>query len=114
MTTIIQEAQIAHTADLLTSLKTSLWKLRQDAERLSERVEAGDFAEIGCGSKELSQVRSLVTLCQKTEAQLAELEGQRDGSVQGGVALDLDAARAEIGRRLARLRAVEGAGRVSD
>lgn len=114
MTKTLQDAQIAHVSDLLRSLKASVWSLRQSAERLTDDLAAGDTTEIGSGSKELSQSKGLVAACQKLELYLAELETERDGAGGGGSALDLDAARAEIGRRLARLRDAERAGPVSD
>lgn len=114
MTTITHEAQITHVADLLGSLKDSVWDLRKTAQRLVQQIEAGEHAEIGSGSKELSQSKGLVAVCQKMEAHLAELETQRDGTGQGGYALDLHEAASEVGRRLDRIRDDGGAGRVSD
>ena len=114
MNSIIQDAQIAHVADLLRSLKTSLWELRNTAEHLRTELENGEQSEIGSGSKELSQVKTLVSACQKTELHLAELEAERDGTTLGSAELDMEAARAEIGRRLARLRIAAGAEDVSE
>ena len=106
MTTSIKlDAQIVHVADLLRSLKESVWELRQFTERLRHDIETGEQTEIASGSKELSQAKTLVVACQKLEMQLAQLEADRDGDESGGVQLDLEAARVEIGLRLARLRA---------
>ncbi len=111
MTLIVQNPQTAHTADLLRSLKVSIWDLRQSAERLKQEIEAAEQPEIGSGSKELSQSKGLVAACQKLELYLAELEAERNGG-DGGSQYDFDAARAEIGSRLARLRNAGGAGTV--
>ena len=112
MTMIIQDAQIAHVADLLRSFKVSVWDLRQSAERLRQDIEADAHTEIGSGSKELSQAKTLVAACQKLEMYLAELEAARTGD-EGSPQFDFKAARAEIGERLARLRDERVAGSVS-
>ncbi len=107
MTTSIKpDARIAHVADLLRSLKESVWDLRQSTEKLRHDIEAGQPSEIASGSKELSQAKTLVVACQKLEMQLAQLEADRDEDASSaGAQLDLEVARAEIGLRLARLRA---------
>lgn len=108
------EERILQTEDLLRSLQDSISNLRQLAEDLRRRIEAGEETELTETSKELAKADTLVRTCQKVEACLVEQRERQAGIVRGGVALDLDQARFEIGCRLARIRSCCDQGRVSE
>ena len=108
------EERILQTEDLLRSLQNSISNLRQLAEDLRRRIEAGEETGLTETSKELAKAETLVRSCQKVEMCLVEQRERQAGIVQGGYALDLDQARFEIGCRLARIRSCCSQGRVSE
>lgn len=114
MTLITPEERILETAELLRSIHESIRGLRQAAEDLRRQIVAGEDAELAGATKQFGQVQSLIRNCQTVEAQLAEQYNRQAGIAHGGYALDLDAARVEVGCRLARLRACCGARPVSE
>ena len=114
MTLITPEERVLRTAELLQSVQDSIRALRRQLQDLIQQVEAGEDADLVSGNKQLGSVEGLVRQCQKVEASLVEQESRQAGIVQGGYALDLDAARFEIGCRLGRLRACCGTGAVSE
>ena len=84
--------------------------------RLTRLLEAFDDMTPGL-SKDLGEefraLRKAVEIAYHERAQLQKLRAQAGLDVAGGGTLDLDAARAEIGRRLDRLRATGPGGGVS-
>lgn len=105
MILITPEERVSKTADLLRSLEQSVRDLRQVAESLKADIEAGGEADVVARARELDQAGRLIRSCQKVEECFVEQQHRRTGIAQGGYALDLDAARVEVGCRLARLRA---------
>ncbi len=114
MTLITPEERISRTAELLQSLEVSIRGLRQAAEDLRNQIGAGGNADLAGTSKQLGQLEGLIRSCQKVETSFVEQHHRQAGIAQGGYALDLERARAEIGCRLARLRACCGAGEISE
>ena len=108
------EDPVVQTSDLLQSLQASVRSLRKTVEELKHRIENGQLADMGSGSKELAAAEGLLRACQKVETSLVEQRNRQAGIAQGGYALDLEQARFEVGCRLARLRACCKQGRVSD
>ncbi|MBK0327004.1 hypothetical protein I5535_06805 [Rhodobacteraceae bacterium F11138] len=104
MTLITPEERVLRTAELFQSVEDSLRKLRQQAEDLYAQLKAGEETDLVDGSKRVAAVERLIGTCQKVETSLVEQQRKQEGIVRGGYALDMDAARAEIGCRLARLR----------
>lgn len=92
------------TQELLRALQASLADLRRTAIALKLQIQSGDPGDLGGGAKEIASVDQLARNCMKTEVSLAEICNRKAGIVRGGYALDLDAARVEVGCRLARLR----------
>lgn len=114
MTLITPEERVARTADLLRSLEDSVRDLRQMAEDLKRRIEAGEDADLTGGTRQVDQLCRLIRSCQNVEERFVEQHHKQSGIARGGYALDLDAARFEIGCRLARLRACGRKGKVPE
>lgn len=104
MTLITPEERISQTADILRSLEESVKSLRKQAEDLRKQLEAGEDANLVMGSRNVLEAEKLISSCRRVEISLDEQYRRQAGIVQGGYALDLDAARSEIGCRLSRLR----------
>ncbi|SFT44704.1 hypothetical protein SAMN05216236_10239 [Sedimentitalea nanhaiensis] len=104
MTLITPEERILRTAELFQSVEKTLIRLRQQAEDLRKQLAAGEETDLVDGSKQVAAVERLIGACQKVEMSLVEQQRKQEGIVRGGYALDMDAARIEIGCRLARLK----------
>jgi septal ring factor EnvC (AmiA/AmiB activator) len=114
MTLKTPEERIQQTTDLLRSLQDSIGALRQKAEDLRQRIEAGEDSDLIGYSKDIARVETLIRACQKVEASLVEQQDRHSGHANGCSALDLEQARFEIGCRLARLRTCCDPGGVSE
>lgn len=68
-----------------------------------DRVRKGELGDLKDGVRVMRDLRSALQIVFEERAKVAKLREDGDGG-GGGRALDLDAARDEIGRRLARLR----------
>lgn len=77
-------------------------------EQVMGQVEAGDFGKLDELLKEQAALRRALTAA-IMERQHAQKIRRDETARDGGDALDLAAARAEVGRRLARLRAAAAA-----
>ena len=101
------------TAELLQSVEVSLTNLRQDAEAARDLIgtEEADLTET---ARKVGKVDGLVQTLQKMEAKLVELQERNMGAarIRDGEH-DMDAARFEIGCRLARLPACTSSDRLS-
>lgn len=113
MILITPEERISDAAALLRSLKRSVQELREIAEALKQEIEAGGGAQVAARSKDLERAGQVIRSCQKVEECFVQEQHRKAGIAQGGYALDLDAARTEVGCRLARLRACRRAGKIS-
>ena len=83
-------------------LQTNLRGFARDIENLQERVQSGDVTDAET-RKVFSDLRSWLRMAMETEKALAQQNRQRL-EIDGDYGLDLDAARDQIGCRLARLR----------
>ena len=97
------------TADLLKALQESIADLRQTTIALKKQIQNGETADLAGSAREIQAVDQLARNCMKTEVNLAEICSRNAGIVRGGYAVDMDAARVEVGCRLARLRTCGGA-----
>ena len=104
MTTETQEDSVAQGEELLRSLHYAISSLRREIEALARQAESNSELNETATSQSLNKVRDLVVQCAKAENYIHEDKNKRAGIVQGGYALDLDRARAEIGCKLDRLR----------
>ncbi|MGZ2257627.1 hypothetical protein [Roseobacter sp. A03A-229] len=110
MTLITPEHVESQTEDLLNSVLGSIRDLRKELEDLRERVRTSDGAVTAQSTKTVTQAATLLETCQKVENRLVECRSKHAGIAQGGYALDLEKARATIGRKLDRLRITRPAG----
>lgn len=78
-----------------------------DLTRLRLRIQAGDGEDIKESAKLVRDLRAATQLVLEERNRVDKLRKEAAGSVGAGT-LDLDAARDEIGRRLARLRHAGG------
>jgi endonuclease IV len=110
MTKTPRGRKVQMTADLLNSLQESINRLRREAEalraELEDRPENGAEGDTTGSNRQFSDLNRLIRDCQKVETCLVEFQK----SHAGGEGLDLDAARAEIRCRMARLRRCGSAG----
>ncbi|TDE40312.1 hypothetical protein [Antarcticimicrobium sediminis] len=113
MILITPEERNSDAAALLQSLKRSVQELRQIAEALKQEIETEGGAGEAVRSKDLERAGQVIRSCQKVEECFVQEQHRKTGIAQGGYALDLDAARAEVGCRLGRLRACCDPGEVS-
>ena len=110
MTLQTAETVTSETKSLLNSVICSVRELRDELEEIRDRVRAGDELEKTQDSKTVTSARSLLRTCQEVENRLVECQTKSAGIAQGGYALDLERARAEIGCKLDRLRCAKRAG----
>ena len=111
LTTAIDEASEAQSR--LNSVIDSVKELRQELEALKERVKTEEGWDGAQNNKKVTSATALLLTCQNVENRLVECRSKSAGIAQGGYALDLERARAEIGCKLDRLRCTAGAGTVS-
>lgn len=78
-----------------------------DLTRLRRRIQAGETEDIKESAKLVRDLRAATQLVLEERNRVDKLRKDAAGNVGAG-ALDLDAARDEIGRRLARLRRASG------
>ena len=93
-------------------LQTNLRGFARDIENLQERVQSGDVTDAET-RKVFSDLRSWLRMAMETEKALAQQNRQRL-EIDGDYGLDLDAARDQIGCRLARLRRCTDTGQVPE
>lgn len=103
MTDNSPQDRYGHSRDLLRSLHDTIRRLRNQAEQLRHDLEKHGIEALDQGERQqIAKLDSLVRDCQKVEKTLAE---QTQSAAPEDSGLDLDTARAEISRRLDRLRA---------
>ena len=114
MTLVTSKTTGSETDDLIRSFHDSIKKLRTVIEGLTEQVQTGQEVDLAAAVKLIAPAETLIRTCQKVEAHYAETKDRDLGIVRGGYAIDLDAARFEVGCRLARLRTCCRSGEVSE
>ena len=112
LTTAIDD--VSESQNLLNSVIRSVKDLRQELEALKDRVEEGDDLDTAQSNKKISSATALLQTCQNVENRLVDCRNKSAGIAQGGYALDLERARAEIGCKLDRLRCTAYSGPVSE
>ena len=113
MTLITPGEDQARAEELLLEVHDSLRDLRRAFKTLKERVETGEDVKATEFKSKFSEMNTVLVNCHKLETNLAEARQKHSRIAQGGYALDLDLARAEVRCALGRLRACGGAGGIS-
>ena len=106
--------ELAEAEAMFASVHRSLAELREALERLKEQATTGEEIDAITASKTVSQLSETVARCQKAGLILYDCRTKQAGIAQGGHALDLDQARADIGCKLDRLRCSIGSGDVPE
>ncbi|MBN8629991.1 MAG: hypothetical protein J0L76_03940 [Rhodobacterales bacterium] len=81
-----------------------------ELERTIDALSAGEFNEVKAAQTAIRDLRATALQVLQERGKVDQLRKQIAGHVGAGGALDLDEARAEIGRRLACLRNAGGGG----
>jgi hypothetical protein len=79
-----------------------------ELERTIDALSAGEFTEVKAAQTAIRDLRATALQVLQERGKVDQLRKQIAGHVGAGGALDLESARAEIGRRLACLRHVGG------
>lgn len=81
-----------------------------ELERTIDALSAGEFSEVKAAQAAIRDLRATALAVLQERGKVDQLRKQIAGHVGAGGALDLEGARAEIGRRLACLRHAGGGG----
>lgn len=81
-----------------------------ELERTMTALRAGEFNEVKAAQTAIRELRATALAVLQERGKVDQLRKQIAGHIGAGGALDLDEARAEIGRRLACLRNAGGGG----
>jgi len=82
----------------------------EELHRVIEALRSGEFGEVKAAQEAIRSLRATALHVLDERGKVDKLRKQIAGQVGAGGALDLDGARAEIGRRLACLRDAGGGG----
>ncbi len=93
----------ASQVDLLAETERLYREVAEELAMATRRVGEGDIGEVGNAVRAVKELRAAFGMVMDERTRVEKLRKQA-GGVVNGYALDLDAARDEIGRRLARLR----------
>ena len=96
--------ELADAEALFSSVKRTLAELRDEIESLKERAKAGEDINATAAAKTISAATDVIGRCHKAELMLYDCRNKQAGIARGGIALDLDRVRADIGCKLDRLR----------
>ncbi|MBE0452400.1 hypothetical protein [Roseovarius autotrophicus] len=96
----------------INALEQQLADMRGELEELYLRIRAGDLGELKNATRATAEIRQWLKIAIEAEAQLDKRRQQERG-IAHGYAIDLDAARHEIGCRLDRLRRARCTGGLS-
>ncbi|MFX4298299.1 MULTISPECIES: hypothetical protein [Roseobacteraceae] len=113
MIIITPDADAEQIQQALDTVYRELGELREQLVFLKEEARNGGDADTKDVKATVASLRSSLETCMKLETQVAECRRKQSHIAQGGYALDLDAARAEVGCRLNRLRDCSGTREVS-
>jgi len=113
MTLITPGDDEARADELMLSVEDSLGELRHQIKDLTKKIDAGEEVKATDVKATLKDLPSTLATFLKLEVQLAEIRRTRSQVAQGGYALDLDFAKAEVRCALGRLRSCCGAGEIS-
>ena len=101
MTVLTTDTALIHDLKLLDDARGALQTMRAEIQRFCERLTCDEDT---ANAPDVRRLYTLFNTCTETEGRLAKARNEKAGIAQNGIAFDLDEARAEIGRKLDRLR----------
>jgi hypothetical protein len=104
MTLITLEQRIQMEKNTLDALYEEVAELREEVKIYRKRIKDAYDEDTDCKAPDVTCLTKLVRNCLDVEKNLAKCQYEQAGIGPCGYALDLDAARASIGRKLDRLR----------
>lgn len=107
------EAETRRLEEQRAEIEATLDDLRDDIRAIQARLRSGEVDRRAEAAKPLSELKYWLRAIRETEAEIDAIR-RRDLSISESYGLDLEAARAEIGCRLARLRPCCGAGELPE
>lgn len=113
MAVIYTEASDGSSGGILSEAQKTYNRASAALNRLVEELEDGETGRADESGKLLDHLRKALNNA-IAERERLENERRKDAGIVHDYAIDFDAARSEIGRRLACLRAAGGAGDVSE
>ena len=90
-------------ADAITSVQKQLSDMRQELDRLYDRIQAGELDDISETGKKITDIRQWLKLAVEAEVYLEKRRKEKEGIVHD-FAVNLDEARSSIGSKLDSLR----------
>jgi phage-related minor tail protein len=114
MTLVTPETDALGLEELFESVQRQLMELRHELEAFKEEARSGEEFKPAEVKAALARLKTLVGQCTGLEKTLAECRQKQTGIALGGYALDLEAARSEIGCALNRIRVCCRAGEISE
>jgi predicted Zn-dependent peptidase len=112
MTLITPEGDDGAAEEILRAAKEHFEETAREIEACRKRLRQGEEVSPSELQKLRAQLKAEARLYYE-EAQRLARELRKQAGIAGQFALDFDAARQEVGRRMARLRAAGGSGEVS-
>ena len=91
------------TQELLRSLHQVIERVRKQAERLADQLSEEVPMDMNAIQAKIEAVETLIRVCRRVESSIVDFEKSGQLVESNGATLELDAAREEIERRLARL-----------
>ena len=104
MTLITIEPRIQREENTLDGLYDEIAELREEVKTYKKRIKDANGDDTNPKAPDVSCLTKLVRSCLDVEKNIAKCQQDQAGIGACGYALDLDAARASIGRKLDRLR----------
>lgn len=113
MTLIYPKPGEASAEEVFSEAQQTFHRATRALNRLVDQLDVDELSNGGEANKLLGQLKQALQTA-LAERERLEQKARSDAGIVNDYAVDFDAARLEIGRRLACLRAAGGAGRVSE
>ncbi|MDR9393583.1 MAG: hypothetical protein RI571_04570 [Roseovarius sp.] len=111
MVLITSEENPTRLTTSIDALARQLAEMREELEERYKQIRAGNFSGLEDSKTAVADIRQWLRIALEAEVQLEKRRKQEQG-LAGGYGIDFDAARAEVGCRLDRLRRSRCPGRV--
>ncbi|MCA8881872.1 MAG: hypothetical protein KDA73_18400 [Rhodobacteraceae bacterium] len=112
MTIIYPDGEEGASAGIMSEAQQTYQRAQAALNKLVSELDDGELVHVGEAGRILKELKDALRTANQ-ERERVESERRKQAGIAGEYAIDFDAARLEIGRRLACLRAAGGAGSVS-